>query len=97
MKITDPKSLLASIDPIRYTGLSGQSQRPLGKSGPVYVEPGQVIKATKSDPQQTLIVPSLSRSHAVATTKDVIRGKIQRLGDFVDTDAVSMHAVWFSY
>ena len=97
MTITNPKSLLASVDPTRYTGLLGQSQRPPEKSGPVYVEPGQAVKATKSIPQQTLIAPSVFKSHAVATTKDVIRGKIQRLGDFVDTDAVSMRVVWSSH
>lgn len=90
MKATSPKEYLKNIDIQRLRQLLAKSDGAAGKEEPSlkYVEPtesqtvaAEVPKAVNDDGKAAL--------SPQATLEEDINGKIQRLGDFVDTDAVS--------
>ena len=93
MSVANPQSLLSCIDPNRYAALLEPVRKSSPKNGPVYVEPGQATTASEHSSVKTLIDPSRFKSSTVTPAKDKIHGKIQRLGDFVDTDAVSVNTL----
>jgi hypothetical protein len=93
MKVTDPKPYLYAIDRVRLREFLGHASKDSGK-GPNYVEPGgngvelataEVQNDTTTTDEATSIEPPLSET----TSKDIKRGKIQVLGDFIDTDALA--------
>ena len=59
-----------------------------GEPGIKYVEPAD---APRTDSEQSSSIPSDAKvdSTSRSSMDEEINGKIQRLGDFVDTDAVS--------
>jgi hypothetical protein len=103
MKITDPRPFLDAIDQTRLKEILGQNSIHEPKKSPVYVEPGQgaalpaaaqdaepVRKVSSTDEKPAAEAPSEDRPQAVGSSApDIRQGKIQRLGDFIDTDAVS--------
>lgn len=93
MKVTDPKPYLDAIDRVRLRVFLSHASKDSGK-GPNYVEPGgngvesataEVQNDTTTTDEATSIEPPLSET----TSKDIKRGKIQVLGDFIDTDALA--------
>jgi hypothetical protein len=98
MKITDPRPFLDAIDQTRLKEILGQSSIHEPNKSPVYVEPGQgaaqdaepVRKVSSADEKPAAEAPSEDRPQVVGSSAlDIRQGKIQRLGDFIDTDAVS--------
>jgi hypothetical protein len=95
MKITDPRKLLNQIDLTRIKQMqSSKYDVPSAKScapaGPIYVEPAPVEdvqmrpSVTPKEDRQINIEDAIKQAPTA-----IRRGKIQRLGDFIDTDAVS--------
>ena len=103
MKLADPRPLLEEIDLNRLDEFLHRKTSMSTKKVPVYLEPGHTkieeirngsisINGTAdfSDNIQSKRktgppIPSFKPS----PQHDAIRGKVQRLGDFIDTDAVS--------
>jgi 3-isopropylmalate dehydratase small subunit len=90
MAITDPTSLLDDIDLERLQEILGG--RADAKNQPRYVEPStqrtepKHIPAATPPQQQGLVPESPLESSKPSKT---IRGKVQTLGDFIDTDALA--------
>jgi len=93
MKVRDPHELLAAIDLERWNHLRGISLGQVSPSvskGPTYVEPSGAPTIQREWNVQT---PDLCHSethpgHDKSSDRDVMTGKVQLLGDFIDTDAV---------
>lgn len=99
MRITDPKPLLDAIDQSKVAETLGRMTLP--SLGLKYVEPG--MGTTKAAAQAELSEPQLPSQPAeedvllkAQATEDEqtaspqnIKGRIQRLGDFIDTDALA--------
>lgn len=83
MEVRDPRSLLASIEPIKYERLLGQAPA-VAELSPAFREP--IIRRQKkpmaTDNQKT------PETGALQKMTEIITAKIQRFGDNVDTDAV---------
>lgn len=104
MRITDPRPFLDAIDQSRLKEILSQGSIDVPKKSPVYVEPGQgaalpaaiqnaglTPKVSSTDEKPAAESPSQDKiSIAGSITPDIKQGKIQRLGDFIDTDAVSI-------
>ncbi|KAK1757919.1 hypothetical protein QBC47DRAFT_319632 [Echria macrotheca] len=96
MTITDPTELLDSIDLDRLAGILGREQRDIASGvQPQYVEPGELAKnettarrAAGDDPSTTGLVVSPEEASPEKRTT-IIQGKVQTLGDFIDTDALA--------
>jgi 3-isopropylmalate dehydratase small subunit len=81
MIITDPTSLLDDIDLDRLHDILGTA--PAIKAPITYFEPPSLESAeSTSSPNETPAVAS-------AKTGAIVSGKIQTLGDYIDTDAIS--------
>ena len=101
MKITDPRPFLDAIDQIRLKEILGASSVDEPKSSPVYVEPGQRSSQPTTAPKPDLQPRPVSGDENLVAehpiketptseiTRDIRKGKVQVLGDFIDTDAVS--------
>lgn len=91
MKFRDPHEFLNVIDLNRWNHLRGSSSATEStETNPIYVEPnGSTVTETISSKQPNEISElESSETLDTASTNDVMPGKIQRLGDFIDTDAV---------
>jgi hypothetical protein len=94
MKITNPKPFLDELDLDRLGEMLGRSSNWSTGKGPKYVEPnGTPISSNSNDKTQMSqqeSQPNQPESYVDQSSgsADIIRGKIQRLGDFIDTDAV---------
>ncbi|KAI0006237.1 hypothetical protein F4779DRAFT_597114 [Xylariaceae sp. FL0662B] len=99
MKITNPQRLVDQIDPERWESLKGKgSLRTIAGPEPDYVEPA----SPPPSPPPATKPPSIDKypspnvqSHS-SKVRDLepkrgrmIRGKVFRLGDFIDTDALA--------
>ncbi|KAJ9194052.1 hypothetical protein DTO164E3_4742 [Paecilomyces variotii] len=94
MKVRDPHELLAAIDLERWNRLRGISSckaLPSVSKGPTYVEPsGAPTNPRGSNVQTPGLCHSKSRSgHDKPSDGNIMRGKVQLLGDFIDTDALA--------
>lgn len=97
MKLVDPHHLLMKIDLDRWrdiTGASAQSDASTGMSEMVYLHP-PVSPNARSDRKTPDVDDPSQQSEKMDETssspKDFLKGKILRLGDFIDTDAVRFH------
>jgi len=97
MKVTDPRPFLDGIDQVRLQTILGYRQK-MASDKPTYVEPSgtPASKGPSSASTQTSTgIPSPQPPEETSVTSDStfssdnLRGKVQRLGDFIDTDAVS--------
>jgi hypothetical protein len=102
MKITDPRELLDAIDLDQLQKFLGY--QPLGPDSTIPQESLQYVEpfGADTDEQQTVAGDHASHEQApqqnVETTSEdvkeapgeVIKGRALRLGDFIDTDAVSV-------
>ncbi|MHB1846821.1 MAG: LeuD/DmdB family oxidoreductase small subunit [Deltaproteobacteria bacterium] len=75
MKVTDPRPLLAQVDRARYEAILDR-------------KPSNVPAIRQAEPE-----PRLAAAHAQATPRaqasgSAVRGRVQRFGDNVDTDAI---------
>lgn len=100
MSITDPKPLLDAIDLSKLQEILGHKS--LLSPGLKYVEPGMGQTST-SKPESMLGEPQMTSQPAeedillksqVTDSEDsmpmmMIKGRVQRLGDFIDTDALA--------
>lgn len=93
MKFRDPHEFLNAIDLDRWhhlRGISSPTTQPT-ESHPAYVEPnGSTVEENKGGKQARNKISESETSETLDTisTNDVMSGKVQRLGDFIDTDAV---------
>lgn len=94
MKLVDPSDLLAAIDLSRWrqlTTASTHSDATSPKSDLIYVEPcGCDYHRAGAQTQKQIEKPRLD-IHGRGQTKS-LQGKVQRLGDFVNTDAVRVYS-----
>lgn len=100
MEITDPQQLIDLIDQKRWDKLKGRSSRTetiSSSHSPAYVEPPDYHADGCGEAPGSLLSQSPDRvlsSKVDVDTPDLIAkqvtvsGKVQRLGDFIDTDAV---------
>jgi hypothetical protein len=112
MKVTNPKFFLGEIDLERLREILGHRAKKTSGKSPTYLEPAcdNVSKASDDVPLSTSeahpaptpksVVPWPTKDTSEETSKssDILRGKIQVLGDFIDTDAVSLsssHPFWY--
>ncbi|CAM1507616.1 Fc.00g072570.m01.CDS01 [Cosmosporella sp. VM-42] len=103
MEIRDPRHLIESIDTIRWDKLRGRgSLQPINGDVPHYVEPfspeiEKVTMPTSIDSLATSGARDTGDTTAIISqhnaqnndTAKLISGKVQRLGDFIDTDALA--------
>jgi hypothetical protein len=104
MKVTNPKSFLDEIDLERVSKLLGHRSKIKPRKFPNYVEPSGDKDSKHSDDvlpstleanlasTATPVTPSQTNSISKQslTSSDILHGKVQILGDFIDTDAVSV-------
>ena len=96
MKITSPNALLQQLDFRRFKDvLSCKSNvkeniTDEANKGLVYVEPAAVEDRLEDHSSQSSLGETITEKTAIKVKTLVRRGKIQRLGDFIDTDAVSL-------
>jgi hypothetical protein len=96
MKLTDPHFLLDAIDLKRWDSLRAISDSPAAKqAGLVYVEPSGSPETSVDERKQVEKITSLSENEQTTkqgstTGGNILKGKVNRLGDFIDTDAVSV-------
>ena len=99
MEITDPKPFLDEIDRDRLREILHYRPKETTRNGPTYVEPSAASESSNklSNGNATNVapignIPADGSDTAIANTasEDIRRGKVQRLGDFIDTDAVSI-------
>lgn len=89
MTITDPASLLGDIDGDRLQNLLGKGQEVV--SSLQYVEPPakESPRETSTAAPTSTSAPSQALAPSKRATQRVISGKVQTLGDFIDTDALA--------
>ncbi|KAH3196898.1 hypothetical protein KXW62_002870 [Aspergillus fumigatus] len=88
MKLTDPNDLLCGIDWARWMSLRGPfglTARMSAASHLTYVEPNNSPAFSQERPESSIF----SRSTQEPPFSGPLRGKIQLLGDFIDTDALA--------
>lgn len=93
MKVTNPRDYLSKIDMKRFEQLLSKPRLPAmgSKRSITYVEPPEVQESSSEEPV-ALTDEQKAPSDSQKKEATEISGKIQRLGDFVDTDAVSSPA-----
>jgi hypothetical protein len=100
MEITDPKPYLDEIDRDRLREILGYSPKDTARNGPTYVEPSEDSteepsnavsngNGTGSVSVGNIPISESDTPIANSASEGIRRGKVQRLGDFIDTDAVS--------
>lgn len=97
MRLTDPNDLLGTIHLNRWNHLGGGGpslKEDILKNNPQYVEPSgnalpfpDVNPASHSEQLQGL---QLQQEPSGSIIGDMLTGKVQNLGDFIDTDAVCL-------
>jgi hypothetical protein len=109
MKVTDPKPFLDAIDQTRLKEILGGSLINMPKNGPIYVEPGPCSSVQLAAPNTDQVSSTAEGQIAeppldnvpvslLLHSPDIRQGKVQRLGDFIDTDAVSArHRIVYKY
>lgn len=92
MQITNPRPYLDKIDLKRFEGLLSKPRLSHAATTPpiTYVEPGEARERTDRESDATSQGESFPPNTQEALTAAELSGKIQRLGDFVDTDAVRL-------
>lgn len=90
MRVTNPKDYLEKIDLRRFEKLLSKPRLPASGSVPdiAYVEPPQTEVSASEEPTAVSSEVPVPTESLKAQAME-ISGKVQRLGDFVDTDAVS--------
>lgn len=97
MKIIDPHSFLEDIDMEKLRGYLGYIPFEIAPDGQTqsqlqYSEP----YSQSSNKEETQVVQeavSLPHSGLQSVKTEAIKGRVLRLGDFVDTDAVSLRSI----
>lgn len=95
MKLTDPHELIGAIDPMQWSGMKDTPQSREDDeafNNPEYVEPSGSPRMLGPNDETVCREPNLRRvgnSSATRSNTEHLRGMIQLLGDFIDTDAVS--------
>lgn len=103
MVITNPQALLDAIDPARFDALKGRgSLQTISTTPPGYVEPASVDHSRNSQPNDVVFNDNVQTSDIMVETAgelqgNKIKGKIQKLGDFIDTDAVCIFYIVMSF
>jgi hypothetical protein len=97
MKITDSQPPTEAIDIDQWNRLRRSSSRPAvvtenndRRHGPFFVEPSGASDGN-TGPTSTSSVPvnNVPEHRTASRSSEVLKGKVQRLGDFIDTYAVS--------
>ncbi|MCB9554702.1 MAG: 3-isopropylmalate dehydratase [Deltaproteobacteria bacterium] len=79
MSVSDPRPLLEKVDQVRYARLLGRSEQ----ATPLELRYSEPIPIAQSS-----IAQSAVSSAASGGPTEAIRGRVQRFGDHVDTDAI---------
>lgn len=105
MKITDPRPFLEEIDQDRLHDILGYRPKSASTSSPIYVEPNDHEReksteqiggmptdttSSKFGEEAALVNAPIISEIEPAPSNYLIQGRVQRLGDFIDTDAVSL-------
>lgn len=90
MRVTDPHELLAAIDLEIWNKLRGvkSSEEEKIPDGPQYMEPCGGHDSSLKDPQGVQGPADVGHLASENAATAVMTGKVQTLGDFIDTDAV---------
>ena len=95
MELTDPHGLLGKINLDRWNSLRQAhvtTEETKSDHGVTYVEPYSRPQSAANDEQETpspqANQPEAPQSSGSSGTAEILQGKVQQLGDFVDTDAV---------
>jgi hypothetical protein len=98
MRLKDPHELLASIDLDRWDSLRGVSkflEAGNSENELKYVEPygHATIESNISQKQKTENVAAAepTKINSLGVGEETLSGKVNRLGDYIDTDAVCLH------
>jgi hypothetical protein len=95
MKVTDPRDLLKQINLDRVKTIQGLRQRVIAatlrsSASLVYVEPASVEDGLPKPSVIPRVDEQITVENSITPLAAAVRrGRIQRLGDFIDTDAVS--------
>ncbi|KAI1481837.1 aconitase family protein [Daldinia eschscholtzii] len=94
MIITNPQALLDAIDPARFNAIKGRgSLRAISTTSLDYVEPASVDHSPKPQSSDIALNNHSKTNKYTETVKKThenkIKGRIQKLGDFIDTDALA--------
>ncbi|KAH8820276.1 aconitase family protein [Xylogone sp. PMI_703] len=93
MKITNPRFLLDEIDKDQLAKALGIKSPSIYRTQPRYVEPGAVDLKANPDIKVELSQSGKREVQVPATApgvnRDIHKGKVQRLEDFIDTDALA--------
>ncbi|PLN81548.1 aconitase family protein [Aspergillus taichungensis] len=91
MKLRDPHDLLGAIDTRRWESLR-RSRTRSSIDSVIYVEPNgsgfQTLETTRSA-ESSRTFPTGDTAHNASFTAQTLTGRIQRLGDFINTDALA--------
>ncbi|KAJ5184042.1 hypothetical protein N7492_001658 [Penicillium capsulatum] len=98
MKLRDPHELLASIDPKEWEEFRGKGKKSKTAESPKaleYVEPSGRLKAysdiaqSQDGQKEQTPAPSSDKATSHRGETPILKGKIQQLDDFIDTDALA--------
>lgn len=88
MEVADPRPLLDEVDLDRFASIAGRKSSQTTEVH--YVEPAPALKGARSasgnPPEATL--PTSIVAESTSSGSDVTKGKVIKLGDFIDTDAL---------
>jgi aconitase A len=88
MQAADPTSLIKNIDVERWAKLRRQKSIEDKTSPVTYVEPARESEEAREEPEAESDSAIEAKPTTTNSTADLV-GKVQRLGDMIDTDAVS--------
>ena len=91
MTLTDPKYLLEKINMERFAEYIGKDKNLFSKATFNYVEPARQTSPSDDGIHIAEPIAKQNRLFKFSKPSQVIEGKVQKLGDFVDTDAVKSH------
>lgn len=92
MTVTPPQDLIERISEEKWNSIKGKGSLPEGNlSQPQWVEPPGADAATEDKAPESQVDTNQggAESSVINPGSGVIKSKVFRLGDFVDTDAVS--------
>jgi hypothetical protein len=89
MQLRDPHELLNAIDKTRWNFFRRlQSPKTSAPASLVYVEPHGLPPSPRGSNLSCKHTESWTETDESVRDSDILVGKVQRLGDFIDTDAV---------
>lgn len=102
MKITDPQPFIDGVDIELWSRLKSSAaavtkddSKNDSKNSPVYVEPSGSLPEENAPASASFLPEEAPPTSTSPNDLNIIKGKVQRLGDFIDTDAVSLNHITY--